>query len=64
MVNLGTIYLNGVKNLVERNYTKAHDYFVQAMDQGNTDAMIHLSYMYKNGLGVDMEDDMSRKLLE
>ena len=55
MVNLGTIYLNGVPNLVERNYEKAHDFFVKAMNEGSTDSMSHLSYMFKNGLGVESD---------
>ena len=64
MVNLGTIYLNGIPSLVERNYTKAYDNFVKSMDLDNSDAMIHLSYMYKNGLGFDSDQEMSKKLLE
>ena len=64
MVNLGTIYLNGIPGLVERNYTKAYDNFVKAMDLDNSDAMIHLSYMYKNGLGFESDQEMAKKLLE
>jgi TPR repeat protein len=32
MVNLGTIYLNGIDGVVERNYNEAYKYFVKAMD--------------------------------
>jgi TPR repeat protein len=28
MVNLGTVYLNGIPNIVERSYKKAYEYFV------------------------------------
>ena len=63
MVNLGTIYLNGIPRLVERNYTKAYDNFIKAMDLDNSDAMIHLSYMYRNGLGFESEPEMAKKLL-
>jgi TPR repeat protein len=31
MVNLGTIYLNGIPDLVERDYNKAYNYFIKAM---------------------------------
>lgn len=48
MVNLGTVYLNGIPGIVERSYARAYQYFVDAHELGNTDAMIHLSYMYKN----------------
>ncbi len=64
MVNLGTIYLNGIPNMIERNYNEAYKYFVKAMDQQNSNAMIHLSYMYKNGLGLESDRDMAKKLLE
>ena len=26
--------------------------------------MIHLSYMYRNGLGLDQDDELAKKLLE
>ncbi len=63
MVNLGTIYLNGIPGLIERNYNEAYKYFVSAMDHDNTNAMIHLSYMYKNGLGLPSDREMAKKLL-
>jgi TPR repeat protein len=34
------------------------------MDYENTDAFIHLSYMYKTGLGFDRDEEMAKKLLE
>lgn len=34
------------------------------MDLDNSDAMIHLSYMYKNGLGFDSDQEMAKKLLQ
>jgi TPR repeat protein len=64
MVNLGTIYLNGIPGVIERNYTKAHEYFCKSMELENSDAMIHLSYMYRNGLGLDNDDELAKKLLE
>jgi TPR repeat protein len=33
------------------------------MDHDNTNAMIHLSYMYKNGLGLPSDREMAKKLL-
>lgn len=53
MVNLGTIYLNGIEGMVERNYNTAYEYFIKAMNLENVNAMIHLSYMYRSGLGFD-----------
>ena len=64
MVNLGTIYLNGIPNLVERSYKKAYEYFLNAHELDNSDAMIHLSYMYSNGLGVEPNEEVAKDLLE
>lgn len=64
MVNLGTIYLNGIPGVIERNYSKAHEYFCKSMELENSDAMIHLSYMYRNGLGLESDDELAKKLLE
>lgn len=63
MVNLGTIYMNGIPGLIERNYNKAHQFFVEAMNHQNSDANIHLSYMYRNGFGIDQDEQLSKKLL-
>ena len=52
MVNIGSVYLNGVPGVLEKNYKKAHEYFLNAHDYENTDALIHLSFMYRNGLEV------------
>lgn len=64
MVNLGTVYLNGIPNLVDKSFKKAYEYFLSATELDNTDAMIHLSYMYKNGLAVEQNDEVARELLE
>jgi TPR repeat protein len=32
MVNLGTVYLNGIPGIVERSYKKAYEYFCRASD--------------------------------
>ena len=64
MVNLGSVYLNGVPGLLEKNYKKAHEYFLSAHDYENTDALIHLSFMYRNGLEVNQDDELARNLLE
>jgi len=32
MVNLGSVYLNGIPGLLEKNYKKAHEYFLSAHD--------------------------------
>jgi TPR repeat protein len=63
MVNLGTIFLNGIPGIAERNYNKACEYFTEAMRLNNSDAQIHLSYMIKNGLGVEVNRDMAKNLL-
>ena len=64
MVNLGTIYLNGIPNLIERNYNLAYEYFLKANKLQNSNALIHLSYMYKNGLGLPSDIEMAKQLLE
>lgn len=64
MVNLGTVYLNGIPNLVERSYNKAYKYFINANELDNSDAKIHLSYMYRNGLGVNTNEEVAKQLLE
>lgn len=33
------------------------------MDLENSDAMIHLSYMYRNGLGLENDEELAKKLL-
>lgn len=53
MVNMGTIYLNGIDGMVEKNFNKAFEYFIKAIDLNNVNAMIHLSYMYRAGLGFE-----------
>ncbi len=64
MVNLGTIHLNGIPGIVERNYNQAYTYFLDAIKLENSNAMIHLSFMYKNGLGLESQREMARKLLQ
>lgn len=64
MVNLGTVYLNGIPNLVDKSYKRAYEYFLNATELDNSDAMIHLSYMYRNGLAVEQNDEIGRDLLE
>ena len=34
------------------------------MESENSDAMIHLSYMYRNGLGMAHDQELAKKLLE
>jgi TPR repeat protein len=41
---------------VEQNYTKAFEWYLKAAEQGNTDAQIHIGYMYHEGKGVDQND--------
>ncbi len=36
---------------------------MKVMDD-NSDAMIHLSYMYKNGVGTDPDKALAKQLLE
>ena len=64
MVNLGSVYLNGVPGLLEKNYKKAHEYFLSAHDYENTDALIHLSFMYRHGLEVNQDEELAINLLE
>ena len=52
LVNLGTIYLNGIPKIIERNYNEAYKYFFNATKDENSNAFIHLSYMYNKGLGL------------
>ena len=35
-----------------------------AHDYGNSDALIHLSFMYRNGLEVDQNEELACDLLE
>lgn len=63
-VNLGTIFLNGIPGVVEKDYSKAYEHFVKAMKLDNSNALIHLSYMYKNSIGLEEDREMARKLLE
>jgi TPR repeat protein len=37
---------------------------LNANELENSDAMIHLSYMYRSGLGVDTNESIARDLLE
>ena len=34
------------------------------MNEGSTDSMIHLSYMFKNGLGMETDESIAGQLLE
>ena len=62
-VNLGTIFLTGIPRMVERDYNQAYNYFVKALQLDNSNAMIHLSYMYKNKLGgLDEKEDNPKEM--
>jgi TPR repeat protein len=52
MVNLGMIYIHGIPDVVTPNYKLAHKYLTEATEMENSNAMVHLSYMYKLGLGM------------
>lgn len=52
MVNLGMIYIHGIPDVVPPNYKLAHKYLTEATEMENSNAMVHLSYMYKLGLGM------------
>lgn len=64
MVNLGMIYIHGIPDVVPPNYKLAHKYLTEATEMENSNAMVHLSYMYKLGLGMKKDPQNARKLLQ
>lgn len=64
MVNLGSIYLKGIPEIIQKSYKKAFDFFQEATKKENTTAMIHLSEMYRQGLGVPVNEEIATALLE
>nr|CAI5818527.1 unnamed protein product [Callosobruchus analis] len=46
---------------VEKDYTKAHHYFLLAAEQGWVDGQLQLGNMYFNGLGVKKDYKMANK---
>lgn len=55
---LGLLYSDGTG--VERDETKAFEWFKKAADQGNTNAMLLVAYAYRTGRGVDMDIEKSK----
>ena len=39
---------------VERDLSKAVDYYMESADNGNSDAMLRLGFLYENGKGVEL----------
>ncbi|CAH2007378.1 unnamed protein product [Acanthoscelides obtectus] len=56
---LGLMYLYGKG--VEKDYTKAHHYFLLSAEQGWVDGQLQLGNMYFNGLGVKKDYKMANK---
>ncbi|XP_057663666.1 protein sel-1 homolog 1 isoform X1 [Diorhabda carinulata] len=56
---LGLMYLYGKG--VEKDYAKAHQYFLQAAEQGWVDGQLQLGNMYFNGLGVKKDHKAANK---
>ncbi|KAJ8936610.1 hypothetical protein NQ314_012225 [Rhamnusium bicolor] len=56
---LGLMYLYGKG--VEKDYSKAHQFFLAAADQGWVDGQLQLGNMYFSGLGVKKDFKMANK---
>ena len=54
MTDSNILVSQGVGYLNQRNYQKAVEYFEEAAEQNNTNAMILLGNMYYNGNGVEI----------
>jgi len=53
LCDLGSMYEYGEG--VEKNHTKAVEYYIQAADKGYAGAQCNLGYMYNNGRGVKLD---------
>ncbi len=62
LVKLGRIYLEGMG--VDKDYKKAHNFFVRASKEGNAQGYAYLAYTYANGLGVEQNDEKVVKYFE
>jgi TPR repeat protein len=53
----------GIDGVLDKNLGAAYEYFETAMKSGNTDAYVHLSNMYANGIYVKKDEKLARELL-
>lgn len=51
MFNAGVIYMNG--DGIDKNYTKAVEFFENAGEHGESSALFNLGMFYLNGEGVE-----------
>ena len=51
-----TPYDRGIKFYDKQEYVRAAEYFKEAANEGNADAMAYLGYCYFNGIGVEQDE--------
>ncbi|XP_012287565.1 cytochrome c oxidase assembly factor 7 homolog [Orussus abietinus] len=56
---LAKVYLNGMKDYVEKNYSKAYKFFMISCDMGNPIACINVAEMLRRGDGVPKDDTLA-----
>jgi len=54
---VGSSYLNGLK--VDRNVTKAYEWYRKSALQSNPEAMYRLGYLYGQGIGIEKDSETS-----
>ena len=57
MNKLGEMFFKGLG--VERNFSKAHYFWLQSALRKNNEACHHLSLMYREGFGVQKNDELA-----
>lgn len=60
---LGTLYKNGPHGIVKQDSARAFDLLSRAVERGNAFAMSSLAACYRDGIGVEKDEDRGRKLL-
>ncbi|KAK8842215.1 hypothetical protein M9Y10_026446 [Tritrichomonas musculus] len=62
LVNLGNLYYDGLG--VERNYSKAKEYYELSAKQNNSSALFNLGSLYANGHGVEQNYSKAKEYYE
>lgn len=63
MNQLGVLYVNGYKDLIEKDYEKAKEKFQLSMNYGDPTGHLNMAFLYLNGLGVEKDEDKAIELL-
>ncbi len=64
-IDEGTKYYNmGENSYYAQDYEKAREYWEQAAEKGNADALYNLGILYEHGLGVEQDYDKAREYYE